>query len=369
MKKKKKYSKSKKKNSKKTTTLKNRFFYIAVIFIVVFLGFSIYKYLHQSVQPRQSSQILTKQDQSTRDLMRKMKHMLDVENKSVHAEIKAIETNKTNEEIPVKKAITKSPQKSTVTPKREIEKNTESLSEVQDYESNKKKNIQDKPPVVTHQDRTYKGKPKLAIIIDDVAFAHDVKKIKKIPFKVTPSFFPPTKVHPHTMKLSQEFSFSMVHLPLEAIHFAHPELQTLLVSDSKETIYKRIQTIKKEFPKTIYYNNHTGSKFTSNEVAMERLLSVMHSFGLKFVDSRTIASTKAPIVSQKLHFRLLSRDVFLDNNPNPKDIVAQLKKAVLLAKKRGYAIAIGHPHKNTMKVLQHATPYLKGVQLVYINEI
>ncbi|WP_331775867.1 divergent polysaccharide deacetylase family protein [Sulfurospirillum sp. 1612] len=369
IKKKKKHPRNKKKSSKKTANFKNQLFYAALVFIVVFLGFGIYQYLHQSSQRSQSSQLVKKQDQATRDLMRKMKQMLEVENKSVKAEIKAIEKNKTTEAIPAKQVSATPLDKTLPTPKIKIEKETKSLSEIQDYESNKKKDVPEKPPVITHHDEPYKGAPKLAIIIDDVAFAHEVKNIKKIPFKVSPSFFPPTKGHPNTIKLSQQFSFSMVHLPLEAMHFAHPEPHTLLASDSRETIYQRIQTIKKEFPRTTYYNNHTGSKFTSNEAAMEKLLGVMHGFGLHFVDSRTIASTKAQVVSKKLHLRLLSRDIFLDNNSDPKAIIAQLKKAVLLAKKRGYAIAIGHPHKNTLQVLEHAKGYLQGVQLVYINEI
>ncbi len=46
-------------------------------------------------------------------------------------------------------------------------------------------------------------------------------------------------------------------------------------------------------------------------------------------------------------------------------------KVVKIAKTKGYAIAIGHPHKETLLALQNASSYLKesGVDLVYINEL
>ena len=40
-----------------------------------------------------------------------------------------------------------------------------------------------------------------------------------------------------------------------------------------------------------------------------------------------------------------------------------------LAKKKGYAVAIGHPHKVTMSALRSADNILEDVELVYIDEI
>jgi polysaccharide deacetylase 2 family uncharacterized protein YibQ len=40
-----------------------------------------------------------------------------------------------------------------------------------------------------------------------------------------------------------------------------------------------------------------------------------------------------------------------------------------MAKKRGYAIAIGHPHKMTMQALSSAAAIFNDVELVYIDEI
>ena len=43
--------------------------------------------------------------------------------------------------------------------------------------------------------------------------------------------------------------------------------------------------------------------------------------------------------------------------------------AVDIAKRKGYAIAIGHPHTNTLKVLINAKSLFRDVELVYIKEL
>ena len=103
--------------------------------------------------------------------------------------------------------------------------------------------------------------------------------------------------------------------------------------------------------------------------AMEKLFFVFKKEHLSFVDSRTTAQTKAPQIAQKYKMELFSRDIFLDNDVNPTAIKKQLEKAISLAKKHGFAIAIGHPHTNTLNVLKHAKPLLKDVKTVYVNEL
>ena len=212
-------------------------------------------------------------------------------------------------------------------------------------------------------------KPLLSIIIDDVSFQSEVNNIKKLPFKVTPSIFPPTKVHPNTPKLAKEFRFYMVHLPLQAYDYSHPEPNTLLTTSSSASIEKRIENVKKWFPRDRFLNNHTGSKFTSNYNAMVKLFEALKKNHIIFVDSRTSAATVAFKVAQKFHEKLLSRNVFLDNIAKVSYIKNQLKKAVAIAKKNGYAIAIGHPHLATMKALRESLDILKGVKLVYVKDI
>ncbi len=90
--------------------------------------------------------------------------------------------------------------------------------------------------------------------------------------------------------------------------------------------------------------------------------------GFVFIDSRTTNKTVVPKVAKAYHRPYISRDVFLDNVQEPKAIIKQLKEAIDIAKKRGYAIAIGHPHPATLKALNEAKPLLKGVKAIYFDE-
>jgi hypothetical protein len=226
------------------------------------------------------------------------------------------------------------------------------------------------PPKITLQKpKCYVKKPKLAIIIDDVQTASQVRAIKSLHLPLTMSFLPPRAARPNSAKLAAEQSFYMVHLPMEAMHFHKEEPYTLRVNESQQKILQRIANLKKLFPRVSYINNHTGSKFTSNEVAMNRLIFALNKYHIKFVDSRTTAQTQVPKVLKNFGLKYVARDVFLDHHPDKTYILKQIKRAIAVAKAHGHAIAIGHPHKNTLEALYESKALLKSVDLVLINKI
>ncbi|MDR2341444.1 MAG: divergent polysaccharide deacetylase family protein [Campylobacteraceae bacterium] len=212
-------------------------------------------------------------------------------------------------------------------------------------------------------------KPKLAIVIDDVTFERQLNGILSIPLKITPSFLPPTAKSNFSDKLAKRTDFHMVHLPLEAVNFKSPEDGTLLVSDSYDVILQKLKKLKVQFPRAVYYNNHTGSKFTADFEAMQRLLKAMDEVGLIFVDSRTSVDTKASKVAAKYGKKLLQRDVFLDNVVEKNAIKEQILLSVAKAKRAGYAIAIGHPHKETIEALKEFAEDCDEVEVVYIKDL
>ncbi|SUW96692.1 periplasmic protein [Campylobacter jejuni subsp. doylei] len=215
----------------------------------------------------------------------------------------------------------------------------------------------------------FSKKPKLAIIIDDMANVSQVRDLKALNLKLNPSFFPPDKNHSETPKLALKFDFYMVHLPLAAIDYNKPELDTLNPNDSKERIFKKIKQIKKDFKDLRYINNHTGSLFTSNEEAMRKLYEALKNQNIFFVDSKTIGNSKANKIAKELNVPYIQRDVFLDSEDDVDYVKKQLENAVKLAQKKGFAIAIGYPRKNTFKALEQSKDLLKGVELVYLSEI
>ncbi|WP_416826332.1 divergent polysaccharide deacetylase family protein [Helicobacter ganmani] len=222
-------------------------------------------------------------------------------------------------------------------------------------------------------------KPQLAIIIDDIGNFAQYQAITKIHYKITPSLFPKSKANPKTPKIAKLAPFYMVHLPLEALDFYQAEHEWLFVGDSQNKIQQRIQAIKQDFPTLTYINNHTGSKFTQDLDSMTLLLETLNKNKISFLDSKTAPNTKTSVFYSThsigqlnpCQSNYLERDVFLDNELNISKITQNLIQAVKIAKTKGYAIAIGHPHKETLLALKNAENYLSksGVELVYVNEI
>jgi len=214
------------------------------------------------------------------------------------------------------------------------------------------------------------ARPRLAIIIDDISHPNQLKTLQRLPWHITPSIFPPSELSASSHKLARKLKHCMVHLPLQSGSKAMNRMQGMLfVADSKEKVQARVDAIRKLFPGVTYINNHTGSVFTSNKKAMKQLYGMLRKSGFVFVDSRTSAKSKVRAIAKTYGDPYIARDVFIDNTQQVSAILKQLKKAVRIAKKRGYAIAIGHPHKATMEALRKATHILKEVETVYMDEL
>lgn len=215
-----------------------------------------------------------------------------------------------------------------------------------------------------------KGRAKLVLIIDDVATFEHASMVKSIGLKITPSIFPATKTHPDTPNIARTFEFYMIHLPMQAKHFDSPEIGTLTINESFESMHEKIKKIRRDFPRAKYTNNHTGSRFTSDYDAMDKAYRALIEQGFIFVDSKTIAQTAVARAAKKYNQPYISRDIFLDDDPSASAVRRELIAAVNLAKKRGYAIAIGHPKKNTIAVIKESkNNILKDVEVVYLKDI
>jgi polysaccharide deacetylase 2 family uncharacterized protein YibQ len=257
-------------------------------------------------------------------------------------------------------------------------------TEIEDYENSKKivkakkrtKKVDIKSicKIEKKRKKVYKkrfkdGMPRLAIIMDDIGNISQANHLKEIDFPITPSIFPSTKRHPNTPKIAKSFKHYMVHTPMEAFNFKRVEEDTLKLSDSLDSIDKKIKKIHDDFPKAIAINNHTGSKFTSDAKAMDRLFCALDKYKIRFIDSKTTAHTYGSKMGELHNKVVYSRDTFLDNKPDIDYIIGQIEKAIRVAKKRGLAIAICHPRSETFQALKEAEYLFSDVKLIYVDEL
>ena len=249
------------------------------------------------------------------------------------------------------------------------------LSEIEDYRQNLSSSRQSSAlsssqasSAMPHKSQK-SHKPRLAIIIDDVAYASQVRAIKALGLPINVSFFPPTPAHPNTPRYAKGLSHYMIHLPMEAMHYLHEERYTLRPTTTTQAMDHYIARLRKKFPHARCINNHTGSRFTADYEAMKRLIGVLDRYRFCFLDSRTTPKTQVPKLMRRLHRTYLARDIFLDNDIDVAKIKTQLKKAVRLAKRKGLAIAIGHPHAKTLEAIRESKGILKEVRLIYVDEL
>lgn len=215
-------------------------------------------------------------------------------------------------------------------------------------------------------------KPKLLIIMDDIHTKRQLDNLARLGLNITPSIFPKTPYSPKTPQITQDFAQHwegeyMVHLPLQAINFAQSELEPIEVGTDKDSLREVLGRIKDDFPHIKFINNHTGSKFTSSKEDMQNLLEVFDEFGLEFIDSVTSEHIASPKIAREQSRLIMQRDIFLDNNIQTQSIATQIKIAINKAKQKGYAIAICHPHKETLQALREAN--FSEVELISPSEL
>ena len=92
---------------------------------------------------------------------------------------------------------------------------------------------------------------------------------------------------------------------------------------------------------------------------------------LFFVDSYTTAASVALQIANEAGVSAVRRDVFLDPDKSPETVARQFERMKRLARKRGFVVAIGHPYKATLELLEKELPRLgdQGIELVPISEL
>src|SRR5438045_7471667 len=114
-----------------------------------------------------------------------------------------------------------------------------------------------------------------------------------------------------------------------------------------------------------------GSKFTGHAPGMAVVIGELRARGLLWLDSRTANSSVGGAIARAYEVPHVDRDVFLDHNPALAAVQRQLAELESVAKRRGWAVAIGHPKDGTLDALAAWLPRLaeRGFVLVPLSHI
>ena len=216
-------------------------------------------------------------------------------------------------------------------------------------------------------------KPKVAIIIDDMGYRHQIgKNLIELDMGLSFAFLPFLSHTRSLMNLADQHGTDiLLHLPMEASSTKwNPGPGGLYTSMTREAIILQVKKDLLDVPKAIGVNNHMGSKFTSNRQSMLAALVPIKEQSLFFLDSMTSNKSVAFATARELGIKTGRRDIFLDNEQNNAKIKTQLEKLVQRARKNGSAIGIGHPHAATLATLKKEQWWLKNqVEIVRISEL
>ncbi len=217
------------------------------------------------------------------------------------------------------------------------------------------------------------GKPIIAIVIDDMGL--DRKRSARmvgLHGPLTLSWLPYARDLSAQSKAARANGHElMLHMPMEPSVKADPGPNALLVSLDKGEIVKRFRAALDSFDGYVGVNNHMGSRFTADRAALAPVLAELHRRGLLWLDSRTTPNSAGIGLARELKMPWVGRDIFLDNEETVAAVKAQLAKTEQVAKRQGYAVAIGHPHDATIDALASWLPDVqkRGFVLVPVSAV
>lgn len=211
--------------------------------------------------------------------------------------------------------------------------------------------------------------PKIAIVIDDVGLGYDASMaMTEMAGPLTLSFLPYADFLPEQARALKLAGHElMVHLPMEPkVEAADPGPNALLSNLEIPEFERRIAWNLNRFDGFVGVNNHMGSLLTEQPGMMVRVMVHLRRGGYLFLDSLTSPNSVAGRAAKATGVPTISRDVFLDNERSLKAIMAQLAETEAIARKRGYAVAIGHPYDETLKALEFWMADLAQKKLVLV---
>lgn len=206
------------------------------------------------------------------------------------------------------------------------------------------------------------GKPLIAIVIDDMG-PDRVRsdRVVKLKAPLTLSWLPYARDLPARTRAARAAGHELlVHMPMEPSVKADPGPDALRVSLATPEIARTLTAALGAFDGYVGINNHMGSRFTERTEAMRPVIEELRRRGLLWLDSRTTPKSVGSALAVELNVPKADRDVFLDNVQSVSAVRDELVKLEEIARTRGKAVAIGHPHDTTIEALSAWLPTLQA---------
>jgi polysaccharide deacetylase 2 family uncharacterized protein YibQ len=217
------------------------------------------------------------------------------------------------------------------------------------------------------------GQSRLAIVIDDLGNDRaQADSLFRIAYPLTLSVLPHEANSGEIAEEAHRRGYQvMLHLPVASNSGSKDEAIELHPGMTPGSVEGTFAAMLETVPYVAGVNNHEGSLGTADRQLMNELMPLLRQRNLFFIDSRTTAATVAESAARTAGVATARRNVFLDDVQSVPAIRRQFELAIRDAREKGSALAIGHPHPETIEVLDEMLPETerRGVQLVFASEL
>ncbi len=201
-----------------------------------------------------------------------------------------------------------------------------------------------------------KDKSYFTFILDDVGEnRYLAKKFMELPFPIIFSILPDSKYATYIATIAHEKGFpAFLHQPMEAKNSKNNSKAVLTTNMSYNDIIITLQKNMLIVPNIRGINNHTGSKFTENKIAVNNFLMAVKKIAPQLLVLDSYTSNKSVLYPLAKEQKLLTgiRNFFIDNINTIPAITSVLNQANNYAKKTGHAYVLGHARSITLRALQ-----------------
>jgi len=212
----------------------------------------------------------------------------------------------------------------------------------------------------------------VAIVIDDMGYRYTDKHALTLPGNITYAILPHTTYGKKlALRAQTQKDDVLIHVPMEANNGKRLGPGALTSTMNEQEIQQSLTNSFAEIPFAIGINNHMGSYLTKLNEPMIWTMNFLKAHNLFFLDSMTSAESKALEVARNVGVPVRARHIFLDNQLTDDYIDQQFTQLINYAQKNQTAIAIAHPHPETIKMLKKLIPTLKqyGIELVPLSNL
>ncbi len=218
------------------------------------------------------------------------------------------------------------------------------------------------------------NRPLLALVIDDLGYSfNQARQALQLPGAISYAIIPNTLYDRRIAELGARMNRELLlHMPMQSSSSLALEPSTLNDGMDEGQLTAGVQRMLDRLPQVRGINNHMGSHLTAEGYIMRPVMETIrrHNPSLYFLDSKTTGHSQAYLQALLTGLPALQRDVFLDNEPQPEAIAAQIRRWTRKARKRGWAVAIAHPHPSTLDYLKQALPPLqRDFRMVTLSEL